>query len=436
MKRRFIIFKQSALRFFLNILTLLSISPVFLQGNALEFDIKGEAALLINADTGAILLEKNAFAPFYPASATKIATALYVLKLKRDELGLPVTAHREALSSLTQEQKRRLNYADAAAYRLEPDASNIAIKTSEVMTYHDLLRGLLIRSGGDAANVLAHEVGGSVSDFMVGLNAYLKEIGCNDTYFSNPHGLHDPKHVSTANDLAQLTRKAMEDPIFSEIVGQKIYNRPKTNKQPAGTFLQTNRLLRPGKFYYPKAIGVKTGYHSKAKNTFIGAARHSGRTLIIVLLGYPDRSALFEDAIHLFDAAFNQPKIKRTYLKSGPQKFQMKLSRANQAVETRLDKSLDCEYYPAEDPHAKCFLSWDHPVLPILKNQRVGELRLISAKGELLALSPLLADKDVDYAWPYSWIAYFTFKQWISGLIVSLLSLLLIAFVARRSSGR
>lgn len=422
--------------FQLIILTSFFITSIFLEAKALQVDIKGDAALLINADSGAILLEKNAFTSFYPASATKIATALYVLELKRNELELPITAQSEALASISQEKKRRLGYREGAAYWLEPDASNIGLKLSEVMSLHNLLKGMLIRSGGDAANVLAHEVGGSIPNFMEGLNAYLKEIGCQDTYFSNPHGLHDPKHLSTANDLALITRKALQDPTFCEMVSQKAFNRPKTNKQPAGTFLQTNRLLRPGRFYYSKAIGVKTGYHSKAKNTFIGAARHLDRTLIVVLLGYPDRNTLFQEAIHLFEMAFNEAKIKRIYLKSGPQLFKKNLLKASEPVETYLDKELCFEYYPAEDPLARCFLSWDSIALPILKNQRVGELQLISERGELLDKSPLLASKDIYLKWPHNWIFYFSSNFWKLVLISGFFVLIVMVFVLRRFGKR
>lgn len=267
----------------------------------LKFEIRGEAAILMNAQTGAILFD-------YPASTTKVATALYALKLRGQELEMSITAEQDSLVSMTQEAKRKSNYS-APSYWLEPDGMHIGIKKGEIFTLFTLLQGMLITSGNDAANVIAQALGPSIPTFMEGLNVYLKEIGCQKTYFRNPHGLHDSQHQSTAYDLATMTREALKDPVFCEIVSQTRFLRPKTNKQAATTLLQTNRLLRPGKFHYAKAIGVKIGYHTKAKKTFIGAARADGRTLIVVLMGYKDRNAIFEDAIKLFEAAFNQPKV-------------------------------------------------------------------------------------------------------------------------------
>ena len=187
-----------------------------------------------------------------------------------------------------------------------------------------LLEGMMVVSGNDAANVIAQGIGPSIPGFMDELNAHLKQIGCTQTRFLNPHGLHDPNHQTTAYDLALMTAEALKNPVFCEIVSKPRFIRPKTNKQEATALLQSNRLLRPGKYYYSKAIGVKTGYHSKAKSTFVAASKWEGRTLIAVLMGYKERGEMFEDAIQLFEKAFNQPRVQRRYLKAGPQTFSLK----------------------------------------------------------------------------------------------------------------
>jgi D-alanyl-D-alanine carboxypeptidase (penicillin-binding protein 5/6) len=318
-------------------------------------------------------------------------------------LDLPLVAEQDALEMISHEAKRKSHYT-LPAYWLEPDGTHISIKKGEILTLYTLLQGMLISSGNDASNVIAHALGPTIPTFMEELNRYLKEIGCQHTHFCNPHGLHIPQHQSTAYDLALIAREALKYPIFCEIVSQTRFLRPKTNKQPATTLLQTNRLLKPGKFYYAKAIGIKTGYHAKAKKTFIGAAQVEGRTLIAVLLGYQDRNAIFEDAIKLFEAAFNQPKVQRVFLKAGPQVFKLELPRARNSLSTYLSESLSLEYYPAEDPQAKCLLYWKPLSLPILKNQQVGELQLVSAKGIILKQIPLLAAEEVNWAWPYQWL--------------------------------
>lgn len=383
----------------------------YLDADPLKFEIKGESAILLNAQTGAILFEYEAHHARFPASTTKVATALYALKLKGDALEMAITAEQEALATISPEGKRKSDYT-LPSHWLETDGTHIGLKKDEILTLHDLLRGMLIPSGNDAANVIAQSLGSSIPKFMEGLNAYLKEIGCRQTHFCNPHGLHHPQHVSTAYDLALITREALKNSVFREIVSQARFIRPKTNKQASKTFLQGNRLLRSGKYYYPRAIGVKTGYHSKAKKTFIGAAQANGRTLIAVLLGYQDRQAIFDDAIKLFETAFNQPKVQRLYLKSGLQSFAQTIPRANRTLQTYLAEALSLDYYPAEDPKAKCLLYWHTLSLPITKDQKVGELHLVSAEGVILKQVPLHATEEIQFAWPYNWLAILPSLSW------------------------
>jgi len=391
----------------------LSLSLIFsIAAEPLKFEIKGEAAILMNADTGVVLFDYHSSVLKYPASTTKMATALYALKLRGQELDLSITAEQDSLATMSQDAKRKSNYK-VPAYWLEPDGMHIGIKKGEILTLHQLLHGMLIPSGNDAANVIAQALGPSIPTFMEGLNGYLKEIGCQNTVFRNPHGLHDPQHQSTAYDLALIAREAFKHPVFCDIVSQTRFLRPKTNKQAAATFLQTNRLLRPGKFQYAKAIGGKTGYHAKAKKTFICAARADGRTLIVVLMGYEDRNAIFEDAIKLFETAFNQPKVQRVFLKEGPQTFALDLPKADSQLHTYLSTPLSLEYFPAEDPQAKCLLYWQPLVPPIPQNQQVAELQLVSAKGEVLKKIPLLAAEEVGLAWPHNWLATFSSIHWL-----------------------
>lgn len=388
---------------FLFLLILQFIIPSFstLHSEPLQIDVKADAAILMNADTGAILYKKNERELHYPASTTKVATALYILKFKRDFLDKTVAASQEALVSVEHEAKRKSNYS-LPSYWLEPDGSHIGIKVGEEFSMVDLLKGMLISSGNDASNVLAITAEESIPVFMDKMNSYLKSIGCQNTLFTNPHGLHDPKHQTTAYDLALITKEALKDPLFCDIVKQTRFSRPKTNKQKATTLLQTNRLLRKGQHYYPKAIGVKTGYHSRAMKTFVGAARSNGRTLIYVSFKNADRSQMFKDAIRIFDLAFNQPKIHHVMMKSGPKKFTQAFDQGSEPLQTYLKEDLSLDYYPAEDPQAKCTLVWDTLALPIVKDQRVGELRLVNNNG-ILVRADLLSANHVGYRWPYSW---------------------------------
>ncbi len=409
--------------------------PYFLLAEPLKFTIQGEKALLMNADSGAILFEKEGNTPCYPASTTKVATALYALHLKGEELNMnmPIEAEKESLLSLSQEAKAKSSYK-ASSYWLEPDGMHMGIKTGEILSLHDLLKGMLIHSANDAANVIAQALGPSIPTFMDGLNAYLQTLGCQQTFFRNPHGLHDPQHVTTAYDLALITKEALQNPLFAEIVAQTRFLRPKTNKQAATALLQTNRLLRPGKFYYPKAIGVKTGYHAKARKTFIGAARSEGRTLILVLLGYPNQSLLFKEAIQLFETAFNQPKVRHFYLKKGTQPFTQTLPDGEPSLTTYLAEDLSLDYYPAEDPEAKCFLYWHSLALPLSQDQIVGEVRLISGKGQILKTVPLLAERSVQRISFFHRLFSFYSSWWASLILGSVGAILIFFFVRKKFS--
>lgn len=230
---------------------------------------------------------------------------------------------------------------------------------------------------------------------MEGLNDYVKRIGCKDTCFLNPHGLHHPEHQTTAFDMALITIEAMKNPTFRDIVKTVRYTRPKTNKQAPTLLVQTNRLLRSGAFYYPKAIGVKTGKTNLANNTFVAAAKDGERTLIAVLLNVKERDDIFKDAIKLFDAAFNQPKMERVLVKAGKQKYTLQIEGADKPVKTYANESAILAYYPAEEPKIKAYLKWDVRSLPINKGEKIGELILADEEKNIHKRLALYAEESV-----------------------------------------
>lgn len=379
---------------------LITMSGVLLA-EPLSLSLNSETALLINADTGAVLYEKNADTLRYPASVTKLATGLYALKMAGDKLDVMVTAEQDAIGSVTEEALRRSNYT-LPAYWLIPGASHIGIKKGEDLSLRTLLYGLMLASGDDAANVIAQHISGTVPNFMTALNAYLKELGCQNTVFYNPHGLHHPKHQTTARDMALIMQEALKNPTLCEIMATTQYKRPKTNKQESTMMVQTNRLIRKGKFNFPKAIGGKTGYYSLAGHNLAVAARDGNRTLIAVLFKCKEREEVFRDAIALFEAAFEQSKMQRILFKAGSQKFTCDVPGATSSLKTYLKDDVSLVYYPAEEPHIKCLLYWDKLNLPISKDQHVGELRLQTKSGQVLQTIPLYSEEDVGSSWLWS----------------------------------
>lgn len=406
-----------------------------LTAEPLKLKVNAEGAILMNAETGAILYEKNSRKLYYPASITKIATALYALKLKGSHLDEVLTVEQDDVATVTEEARRKSNYS-LPSYWLTNDGTHIGLKKGEKMPLRDLLYGMMLVSGNDAGNVIARYAGGTIPNFMSGLNAYFKEINCQNTTFYNPHGLFHPKHQTTAYDMALITREALKNPVFCQIVSTVRYTRPKTNKQEPSVFVQSNKLLRSGNFYYPKAIGVKTGYLISSENTFVAAARHENRTLIAVLLKTKERNDMFQDAIKMFEEAFKQPKLERTLLKEGPQKFTMNIEGTSEPIKTYLKKDITMAYYAAEDPKCKCYLYWEELKLPIAKDEQVGELRIQNQDGVVLLTAPLFAQEDVNASWSY-WFTHMFQHLWsvypmITMIIIAFIILLILKFIHSR----
>ncbi len=223
------------------------------------------------------------------------------------------------------------------------------------------------------------------------LNIFMKQCGCRHTFFNNPHGLHHPDHVTTAYDLAQLTRVAMKDPLFREIVRTVRYTRPQTNKQESSTLVQGNRLIRHGPHYYEHAIGGKTGYHSDAKNNLVAAAEYKGRTLIVVVMGCNTQADSFKEAKKIFEAAFQEPLKEQILVRTGRQSVELSIPGVSHPIITYVTEPVKFQFYPAEEPKLKAWLVSDEKAPPIKKGERVGEIRFTNEWNHIVAAAPLLA---------------------------------------------
>lgn len=242
------------------------------------------AFILIDAPSGQVLMESNADTRMYPASTTKIMTLL--LALEYGELDETITI-------------------PASASDIPVDSSRVPVYPGEQMTMRDLLYGLMIRSGNDAANAIAELCAGSVDAFMNQLNDLASELGMSNSHFVNPHGYHNTDHYTTARDLAIAARKGLTDPTFCQIVTCMNYTLPATQKREALALQNIWELFDPASEYYiPGAAGVKSGYTSAAGFCYVGAAQRNGRTLIAVVLGEPTRSRAWIDLSRLFEYGF------------------------------------------------------------------------------------------------------------------------------------
>lgn len=238
--------------------------------------ITATAAILIDAQTGNVLFEKNAEKKMYPASTTKIMTALVALEaVKNQEISL----------------EQPLELSDAAFKTLDADGSSIALKVGEKMTLKGLLEGLLIASGNDAAVVIAEGIAGSTEQFVQRMNEKAAKIGLKNTVFKNPHGLHDEGHYTTAKDMAHLAQVAMQDATFRSIVECAHIYLPATNMSDKRYFINTNNLvsrMRYPYYYYDKATGIKTGSTDAAGYCLVSSAESNGKSVIAVVFDAED----------------------------------------------------------------------------------------------------------------------------------------------------
>jgi D-alanyl-D-alanine carboxypeptidase (penicillin-binding protein 5/6) len=249
---------------------------IFVRGTlSQDLPVTAKSALLADAETGEILWQRNPDLRCYPASLTKIMTA--VLVLERGNLEDWVTVPKEA------------------AFTGE---SSMALKEGERVQLKDLLNAILVRSANDACVAAAIHLAGSVEKFVEWMNEKAKELGMTNTHFVNSHGLHHPQHFTTARDLLTLTRYALQNPTFRSIVSQREIIISPTNKSALRRYRNRNKLLE----LYPGCDGVKTGYTIPAGKCLVASATRNGWQLIAIVLGSQDH---FADCATLLDYGFN-----------------------------------------------------------------------------------------------------------------------------------
>ena len=379
----------------------------FLLAEPIKMKIHGESAILMNADTGAVLFEKKAHEQLYPASTTKIATVLFALKGAPD-LEERMMIPRECLLKMSKKNKIERQYKDLP-YLLEPDGTSYWLKKGEILSLRELIFGVMLKSGNDAANMVAHQIGGSIPKFMENLNAFLISIGCHSTHFANPHGLHHPEHYTTAYDLAIVTKEALASNQFLEFVKTKEHLRPTTRLQEGRQIGQTNKLLiKESPFYYPRALGVKTGYTENAGYCLVAAAKEGERTLIAVTLKCRESAHRFIDVIALFDAAFKEKKTSRVLFRQGSTVFETEV--AKNKLYTSLGKDIVLSFYPSEEEEVKTQLVWKKLKLPICVGDEVGVLSIVNERGDVVAHELLYAANELQKS-RKGWL-------WLIGLII------------------
>lgn len=247
--------------------------------------VSAESAVLIDADTGAILYSKNIHQRQYPASTTKIMTCL--LAIENSSMDESVKISRTAVDDTPS------------------DSSHIAMDAGEEITMEQALNAILIRSANEVSFAVAEHISGTWQKFAELMNQRAQELGCTDTHFINPNGLPDDNHYTSSYDLAQIARAFFSSELLCKISSSTVLNIPATDKQPDNIIEHSGNQLLKGKTYeYPYLVGSKTGYTTAARSCLVSCAEKDGMRLICVVMN--DESPLqYEDTISLFDYGFH-----------------------------------------------------------------------------------------------------------------------------------
>lgn len=246
-------------------------------------EIKAEGAVVIDGATGKMLYGKNETQRFYPASTTKLMTAMVVLE-------------RSSLSDV-------VTFSKSATTNLESGASTLNLTEGDQLTVEQCLYGLLLRSANEIGNALAEHVSGSIGGFADLMNQKAAQLGCTGTHFANPHGLNNSDHYTTPYDMALIGRAAFENQTLSKIDTTISYAFPATKKEAARTISMGHKMMYPSDSrYYEGIIGGKTGYTSLAGNTLVTGVQRDGTYLVAVVM--KSKSTHYEDTKALLDYGF------------------------------------------------------------------------------------------------------------------------------------
>jgi D-alanyl-D-alanine carboxypeptidase (penicillin-binding protein 5/6) len=374
---------------FLYALVVLLCSSLLLAGEAYagEPEIAAEAAVLLDLDSGCFLYEKNPDQQMYPASTTKVLTAL--LAVKNGNLRDRVTMSENAV------------YAGGAAIWSTP---------GEQFTFQDLLWALMLSSANDAATALAEHLAGSVEDFAVLMNAEAKRLGAHNSHFVNPHGLHDDRHYSTARDLAVIARAAWEKPLIRKMAATKTYRLSREDPEALSLLVNTNKLL----WRYESAVGLKTGYTSEAGQCLIAVAEREGRTLLAVVLK-SDNDLVWTDAATLLNYGFERFRAV-DLVSEGDLVCAVPVVHGEDKVLLRAGSGLT-HIVPVDQPGP---VRWEvrlerEMVAPIRRDETVGVLVVYHA-GEEIGQVPLLVEENVNRPVRTTW--WYRVGLVLGGLVV------------------
>ncbi len=358
-----------------------------------DFSTNSAALELVNLDTGTPVFEKKPDERREPASVTKIMTYIVVAQHIKDLQGTKITIQKKILNELS-----------------GTGSSMSGIEVGDVATAYQLLNCMMVPSGNDAALALAdYTGGGDEQKFVDMMNEKAKELGCTGTHFTNPHGLHDPNHYTTASDLVKIARCAMAMPYFMDICSQLSYTYkpiggPRTGKPV--TLSTTNRMLisSDSKYYYRYAKGIKTGHTDESGYCLVSTASYGGYSYLCVALGSPsvdkngkdvETHGEMLDSASLYRWAFNNLELKQI-VSPNDTVGEIPLSYAWNKDTLRLqpDKSYSV-MLPANVSKSSVIVTKNVPKsmeAPVKKGQVIGTATLSYANEKLVTINLVAAE--------------------------------------------
>ncbi len=424
--------QSRVVRFLTTILCLIFIlSTVCIPASAAVTSVpqlSAQSAVLIDRDSGEVLYDKSKDMTMYPASLTKIMTALLVI----ENMSLEETVTVSGTAAAT-------------------EGSSLELKEGEEFTIEQLLYGLMLKSANDAAVALAETVSGSVSEFAELMNERAEEIGAENTNFVSPSGLPDPQHVTTAYDMARIAQEAMNNSIFAEIVSTKKYTIPATNLSEKRKVTNSNLLLtgkgnvvvdgieRP--YVYDGLKGIKTGHTEAAQYCLIENAEKDGLSLISVTL-HSTMADQYPDAIKLLDYGFEN-YTRLSILDNGeeiqdeeaPVKHgspsRVRLAAAGGLSVLTERSSSGTEKDPSDYRYETQI---DSLTAPVKQGSKAGTVTLYEGDTKIGACD-LITIESADYSVPYR-ILLFTGHHWQPLLILFVVAVLILTAKPRAERRR
>ena len=249
--------------------------------------IYAESGILVDLDTQEILYSKNIDKQLYPASITKVMTTLVAIESSSPEE--PVTFSQHALDSI------------------EWVSSNIGCRLNETLTMEQCWYAMMLNSANEVCCGVAEHISGSIEAFVEKMNQKAAELGCTNTHFSNPNGLPDETHYTTAHDMALIANAAYQNETFRQVFSTRQYEIPPTPQYTETRYLYNHhKMMQPDtEYYYEGCLGGKTGYTETALNTLVTIASRNGKNLLCVTMRTQGRQ-VYTDTASLFDYGFSQ----------------------------------------------------------------------------------------------------------------------------------